>query len=87
MNCECGEVLDNSVLHLIAFTSKSLLSTMWHYSNIECEALGILHELEKFHQYCFTRELCVTCHRPVVAILSKDVAMLSQQLQCIEACR
>ena len=50
----------------------------------ESEKLGILHGLKKFHHYHFMREACVnTDHKPLVAILSKHVAVPSQQLQCI----
>ena len=35
------------LLH-IAFASKNLSSAEWQYINIYREALGILHELEKF---------------------------------------
>ena len=54
------------------------------YSNIEHEALGILHGLEKFHHYCFGREvLIITDHKPLVSMFKKDVATLSQHRQCI----
>ena len=34
------------------------------YSNIEWEVLDILHSLDKFHHYCFTREVCkITDHK------------------------
>ena len=60
-----------------AFTSKNLKCAQQHYSNINCEALGILHRLEKFHHYYFVREVSViTDHKPLVTILTKDVAML-----------
>ena len=63
----------------IAFASKSLMGTEHRYSNIEREALGILHGLKKFHHYCFTREVFViTNHKPLESIFKKDVAMLSQ---------
>ena len=78
------------ILHLtttlqpIAFASKSLTSTEHRYSNLEREALGILHHLEKFHHYCFTRDVTViTDHKPLVAIFKNDVVMLSQRIQCI----
>ena len=54
------------------------------YSNIEHKALGILHGLEKFHHYCFGREvLIITYHKPLVSMFKKDVATLSQCIQCI----
>ena len=72
-------VLDNTILHHIAFASKSLMDTEHMYSNIEREVLGILHRLEKFHHYCFIREVYViTNHKPLVSIFKKDVATLSQ---------
>ena len=50
----------------------------------ECEALSILHGLGKFHHYCFGREvLVITDHKPLVSMFKKDVATLSQCIQCI----
>ena len=71
----------------IAFSRKSLSITEWCYSNITRKALRILHGLEMFYCYCFTKEVCiVTDHKPLVAIISKDLAMLYQCLQCIMLC-
>ena len=72
-------VPDNTILCPIAFASKSLMGAECRYSNVEREALGILHGLETFHHYCFAREVhIITYHKPLVAILKKDVATLSQ---------
>ena len=69
----------NASLRPIAFPSKSLTGVEQRYSNIEWEVLGILHGLEKFHHYCFGREvLIITNHKPLVAMFKKDVATLSQ---------
>ena len=39
---------------------------------------------EKFHHYCFARKVLIsTDHKLLVAIFKKDVAMLSQCIQCI----
>ena len=39
---------------------------------------------QKFHHYCFTREVSIiTDHKPLVAIFKKDVATLLQRLQQI----
>ena len=82
--CQKGIAPDNITLHPIAFASKSLMSVEWRYSNIECDALGILHGLEKFHHYCFGREvLIITDHKPLVARFKKDVATLLQHIQHI----
>ena len=70
----------HSQAHCI-FSSKSLTSVEHRCSNIEREAYGILHGLEKFHHYCFAREVSVlTDHKPLVAISRKDVTTLSQQI-------
>ena len=48
------------------------------------EALGILHGLEKFHHYYLAKEVCMIMdHKVLVAMINKDVATLSQQLQHI----
>ena len=76
--------LDNTILCPIAFASKCLTGAEHRYSNIERETLDILHGLEKFHHYCFGREVIViTDHKPLVAIFIKDVATLLQHIQCI----
>ena len=75
---------DNTILCPIAFASKSLTGTDWGYSNIKREVLGILHGLEKFHHYCFGREvLIITDHKPLISMFKKDVAILWQCMQCI----
>ena len=80
--CQKDTVPDNTILHPIAFASKSLTGTECRYSNIEREALGILYGLKKFHHYCFAREVhVITDHKPLLFIFKKDVAMLSQQIQ------
>ena len=43
MSCGHDEVPDNAVLWPITYTRKSLSSLEWHYSNIKCMALRILH--------------------------------------------
>ena len=83
-NCQKDTAPDNTILCPIAFVSKSLTGAEWRYSNIKCEALGILHGSEKFHHYCFGREiLIITDHKPLVSMLKKDVTTLSQCIQHI----
>ena len=82
--CQKDVVPNNTTLCPIVFASKSLTGTAHRYSNIDREALGITHGLKKFHHYCFAREvLIITDHKPLVAIFKKDVATLSQCIQCI----
>ena len=82
--CQKGMAPDNTILCPIMFASKSLTGAECRYSNIECEVLGILHGLEKFHHYCFGREvLIIKDHKPLVSMLKKDIATLSQCIQHI----
>ena len=84
MVCQKDIVPDNTILWPIAFASISLTSTECRYSNIEREAFCILHGLEKFHHYCFLRDVnVITNHKLLVAIFIKDVAALSQWIQQI----
>ena len=79
-----GKAQDNTMLWPIAFASKSLTGAERRYSNIECKALGIIHSLEKFHHYCFGRNIIIiTNHKPLVTIFKKDMATLSQGIQHI----
>ena len=55
MNWGWGDILDNTPLFQIAFTSKTVLNAQWHSINIEHEALEILHSLQKFHNYFFSQ--------------------------------
>ena len=87
MICGCDEIPDDATLCPIAFTGKGLSNAEWCYSNVESEGLGTLHALEKFIHYNFAKEVCaITDHKLLEAIISKNVAMLSQCLQCILLC-
>ena len=58
----------------ITFANKGLSNDDWWYRNIEVEALGILHGLEKFQSYCFAHEVhVISDHKPLVAIIGKDM--------------
>ena len=62
-----------------AFAIKSLSSTETRYNNIEREALGILHGLEKFHYYSFSHEVnMITNYKSLVAMLKKDIVTPAQ---------
>ena len=83
MNCGHDEILDNTVLQPIAFPSKGLSSVEQCYSNIECQVSRTQHWLKKFNHNGFPRDVCIiTDHKPLVAIVSKDMPVLSQWLQC-----
>ena len=67
----------NTTLWPIVFRSQSLTSGKSHYGNIERKALGILHGLEKNHQYPFAHEVgMIMDHKPLVITFQKNVAFL-----------
>ena len=77
--CQKDKLPENTIMHPIAFASKSLTAAEHRYSNIEREVLGILHGLKKLHHYCFARDVnVITDHKPLVVIFQKDIATLSQ---------
>ena len=79
LSCGNDEVPDNVTPHPIVFVSKSLSSAGQWYNNIEWESLSTLNSLDRFHYYCFAKEVNVIMdHKPLVVIISKDAAMLSQ---------
>ena len=70
--CQKDAAPDNTTLCPIVFASKSLTGAECRYSNIEREALGILHGLKKSHHHCYARKvLIITNYRPLVAIFKK----------------
>ena len=57
------------------------MSMEQNYSNIEHEALGVLHSLEKFHHYCFGCVVhIITDHRPLLSLMFRDVSNASPRL-------
>ena len=41
--------------NVIAFASKTLTKAQLNYSNNECETLGLVHGVQRFHTYLFGR--------------------------------
>ena len=74
---------DNPILQLVAFTSKSLPSAEMQYGNKEREVPGICHGLQTFTPTILPEMQIITDHKPLVAMLRKDVGRLSQRLQYI----
>ena len=84
MNCGYNEISDNTALHPTAFSRKSLLHAEWCYSTIELEALGNTTWPREVPPLLFTKEVCIiTDHKALVAIIRKDVAMLTWHQQWI----
>jgi len=67
---------------VIAFASKTLTKTQSNYSNIEREALGLVHGVQRFHTYLFGREFSViTDHKPLVNIWQRPLTNAPPRLQ------
>lgn len=67
----------------VAYVSRSMTETECRYAQIEKECLGLVFGLEKFHSYIyglptFTVE---TDHRPLVAIIKKNLNEMSPRIQ------
>ena len=68
--------------HVVAFASKSLTRTQSNYSNIEREALGLVHGIQRFHTYLYGREFgAITDHKPLVNIWSRPLNTAPPRLQ------
>ena len=66
----------------IAFASKSLTPTQLSYSNIEREALALVHGVQRFHTYLYGRRFTViTDHKPVVMTHQKPLNRAPPRLQ------
>ena len=67
----------------VAYASRTMTETECRYAQIEKECLGLVFGLEKFHSYIyglptFTVE---TDHRPLVAIIKKNLNDMSPRIQ------
>lgn len=67
----------------VAYASRAMTKSECRYAQIEKECLGLAYRLERFHSYVyglpsFTVE---TDHRPLVAIIKKNLNEMSPQIQ------
>ena len=66
----------------IAFASKALTKTQANYSNIEREALGLVHGVQRYHTYLYGKSFnAFTDHKPLVDIWEKPLICAPQRLQ------
>ena len=69
-------------LYPIAYGSKTLTSAETRYANIECELLGVVGALEKFHYFTFGHPVIIlTDHKPLIAISKKALVNAPPRLQ------
>ena len=66
----------------IAFASKALTKTQAGYSNIEREALGLVHGVQRYHHYLYAKKfVALTDHKPLVDIWKKPLTSAPPRLQ------
>lgn len=67
---------------VIAFASKTLTTTQSNYSNIEREALSLVHGIQRFHTYLYGRNFkAITDHKPLVNIWNRPLTSAPPRLQ------
>ena len=57
MNCGCNELPDTAMMHLIAFGQQKLIEHRVVVQQHWRKALSVLHDLEKCHNYCFSKKI------------------------------
>lgn len=68
--------------HPIAFSSRALTKTEQQYAQIEKELLAVVFATEKFNQFVYGQRTKVhSDHKPLVAIMKKDINKVSVRLQ------
>ena len=66
----------------VAFASKALTQTQAGYSNIEREALGLVHGVQRYHHYLYAKHFtAITDHKPLVDIWNKPLTSAPPRLQ------
>ena len=77
-----SESNDRELLYPIAYDSKTLTDAETRYANIECELLGVVSTLEKFHYFTFGREVKILIdHKPLIAISKKSLVNAPPRLK------
>ena len=74
-------IIPNDLL-LVAYGSKTLTDAESRYANIECESLGVVAGVEKFHTFCYGRSTIVLSdHKPLTSIVREDLVNAPPRLQ------
>ena len=56
---DCEKTIIPSDLLPVAYGSKTLTDAEGRYANIECELLGVVAGIEKFHTFCYGRSTII----------------------------
>ena len=79
---DCGKTIIPSDLLPVAYGSKTLTDAEVRYANTECELLGVVAGVEKFHTFCYGRStIILSNHKPLISIVRKDLVNASPRLQ------
>ena len=66
----------------VAYGSKTLTDAEGRYANIECELLGVVASMEKFHTFCYGWSTIILYdHKPLTPIVKKDLVNAPPRLQ------
>ena len=66
----------------VAYGSKTLTDAEGRYANIECELLGVVAGMEKFHRFCYgLSTIVLSDHKPLTSIVRKDLVNAPPRLQ------
>ena len=79
---DCEKIIIPKNLLPVAYGSKTLTDTESLYANIECELLGVVSRVEKFHTFCYGRSnIVLSNHKPLASIVQKDLVSAPRRLQ------
>ena len=79
---DCEKIIIPNDLLPVAYGSKTLTDTESWYTNIECELLGMVAGVEKFHTFCYGwSTIVLPDHKPLASIVQKDLINAPSRLQ------
>ena len=79
---DCGKPNIPTDLLPVAYGSKTLSDAERRYANIECELLGVVTGLEKFHTFCYRwSSIILSDYKLLTSIVRKDLVNAPPRLQ------